>query len=87
MPAKKVATKTKPTGVRFDQDLLDHLKKTHGIKTPQQALNFLTEHFLKNIAVLVPQGHKDAPVIKKAPVVENRFLKERQKKLFGDTLK
>lgn len=45
--------KTNPIGVRFDQDLLEKLKKEYGIISPQKALNFLSIYFRDNFEGLV----------------------------------
>lgn len=37
--------KTNPIGVRFDIDTLEYLKNQKGVRTAQQALNFLTDYF------------------------------------------
>lgn len=40
--------KTKPIGVRFDQDLLSELKEQGVANTPQKALNYISEFYKKN---------------------------------------
>lgn len=39
--------KTKPIGVRFDENLLEILKEKKIAETPQKALNFLTDLYKK----------------------------------------
>lgn len=38
--------KTNPIGVRFREDILEKLKKDHGIDTPQKALIFLEQFYV-----------------------------------------
>lgn len=37
--------KTKPIGVRFDEDILDKIKKEQGLTSPQQVLNWLMDNY------------------------------------------
>lgn len=43
-----MAKKTKPIGVRFNEDVLTELQKAEGIKTPQQAITYLSEFWKKH---------------------------------------
>lgn len=73
--------KTQPIGVRFDTDLLRKLKEDRGIETAQQALNFLSEFWVKNdptqkqindiiapVADLLPRSKKSAINEDKHPI-------------------
>lgn len=37
--------KSKPIGVRFDLDILERIKKEHGLETPQAVLNHLMSSY------------------------------------------
>lgn len=41
--------KTRPIGVRFDDNLTEHLKQVYKIETPQQVLNFLSDFYYDTI--------------------------------------
>jgi hypothetical protein len=55
--------KTNPIGVRFDEDMLEVLKKEHGIDSPQKALNFLFNYWRMNKHKVYPM----AGVLRKKP--------------------
>lgn len=58
--------KTKPYGVRFEVELLDLMREKLNIKTPQRALNYLSDKFIleniqgiTDIKLLIPKIVKD----------------------------
>ena len=67
--------KTAPIGVRFRQDILDHLKKNVGVDTPQGALTFMERfyvHHYKEVSVLdCLQKEEPSKVVKG---IENEFM-------------
>jgi len=77
--------KTKPIGVRFDEDLLKVLEKDGVADSPQKALNFLTEFYWSHQAEQIninpikkPEAKKESNSI---PQTETFFDKLRKKKL------
>lgn len=46
--ATKMGNKTKPIGVRFDEDILEGLKKANLAHNPQSALRFLERYYILN---------------------------------------
>lgn len=46
--------KTKPIGVRFDEEDLEFIKKREGIRTPQQVIYFLMSEYMKIYRVEKP---------------------------------
>jgi len=47
--------KTKPIGVRFEEDVLEYLKTNYKVESPQKALNFMSNYFKQGIGML-PNG-------------------------------
>lgn len=50
--------KTKPIGVRFDEDLLNSLKDADIVSSPQKALNLYEETYLRSVTEKVAENNK-----------------------------
>lgn len=50
--------KTKPIGVRFDEELLNSLKDADIISSPQKALNLYEETYLRSVTEKVAENNK-----------------------------
>ena len=50
--------KTKPIGVRFDEELLNSLKEADIVSSPQKALNLYEETYLKSVTEKIAENNK-----------------------------
>lgn len=47
--------KTKPIGVRFDEETLDLIQKEQNLSSPQRVLNYLMDSYLKSNSLVAKQ--------------------------------
>ena len=64
--------KTKPIGVRFDEELLDKLKEADIAKTPQKALNIYEKSYVELLGLKIDENNK--------PENKKRIIKERKER-------
>lgn len=59
--------KTKPIGVRFNEDIFDKIKKEQNLKTPQQVLSWLEENYgnVEKYKNVKPEKKFDKPLLAK----------------------
>jgi len=66
--------KTKPIGVRFDEEILALIQKEQNLSSPQKVLNYLMESYLKSNSLVLKQVDNIKPkqvVAKKVEVLES----------------
>ena len=66
--------KTKPIGVRFDEEILALIQKEQNLSSPQRVLNYLMESYLKSNSLAPKQVDNIKPeqvVTKKKEVLES----------------
>lgn len=69
--------KTKPIGVRFDEELLNSLKDADIVSSPQKALNLYEETYLRSVTEKVAENNKP----------ENKAKKEAERNGVGGNAK